>query len=228
MLKIGDFSKETGLSVKTLRYYDEIDLFKPSITEPFTGYRYYTENQLIDIEIIKELKKLDLSLDQIKEYLKTNDIRILTRKRIELEMQINKIVNFVNNEYKNYIIVEADYNRYILNNGLFQSRCPQALEVRDGNAKYYVIENNKEAIDDFVIYNNENWITLERRKFLDDGYLDLIINFLSNKNYKYITTYIPIEEEKIVNCIANKFNNITKEIVEQAGYKYIKYKINLY
>ena len=227
MLKIGDFSKKTGLSVKTLRYYDEISLFKPAINEPFTGYRYYTEDQLIDIELIKELKKLDLSLEQIKEYLKTNDIKILTRKRLELEKQISKIVNFVNNEYKNYTVIEADYNRYISNNGLFQSRCPQALEVRDGNAKYYVIENNIEAIDDFVIYNNDNWITIARRKFLDEGYMNIILNFLSKNNYKFITTYIPIEEEQIINQIENKFNNIEKEIVEQAGYQYIKYKINL-
>ena len=78
-----------------------------------------------------------------------------------------------------------------------------------------------------MIYNKDNWITIARRKFLDEGYMNIILNFLSKNNYKFITTYIPIEEEKIINQIENKFNNIEKEIVEQAGYQYIKYKINL-
>ena len=112
---------------------------------------------------------MDLSLEQIKDYIKTNDIKIITKKRSELEMKINKIEDFISGEYKKYMIYEADYNKYIENHGLFNSKCPQALEVRDGNAKYFVIELNKESIDDFVIYiNDENWITINRNKYLDD------------------------------------------------------------
>ena len=44
--KIGVFSKITGIPVKTLRYYDEIDLFKPSEIDLFSGYRYYKEEQI--------------------------------------------------------------------------------------------------------------------------------------------------------------------------------------
>lgn len=57
MLKIGDFSRKTGISTKTLKYYDELDLFKPEYIEFFTGYRYYTEKQIFDAMKIKELKK---------------------------------------------------------------------------------------------------------------------------------------------------------------------------
>ena len=42
MYKIGEFSALTGLSVKTLRYYDEINLLKPSNVDNYTNYRYYT------------------------------------------------------------------------------------------------------------------------------------------------------------------------------------------
>ena len=55
MYKIGDFSKATNTSIKTLRYYDEIDLLKPSYIDYFTGYRYYEKKQ---INIIKEIKAL--------------------------------------------------------------------------------------------------------------------------------------------------------------------------
>ena len=46
MLKIGDFAKLSRMSVKTLRYYDEMGLLKPAQVDRFTGYRYYSFDQL--------------------------------------------------------------------------------------------------------------------------------------------------------------------------------------
>ena len=65
MFKIGDFSRLSQVSVKTLRYYDEIGLLKPSEIDRFTGYRYYTAGQLSRLNRILLLKDLGLSLDQI-------------------------------------------------------------------------------------------------------------------------------------------------------------------
>ncbi len=65
MFKIGDFSKLSQVSVKTLRYYDEIGLLRPSETDRFTGYRYYTASQLSRLNRVLLLKDLGLSLDQI-------------------------------------------------------------------------------------------------------------------------------------------------------------------
>jgi len=56
--------------VKTLRYYDEIDLFKPSEIDRFTDYRYYTLDQLPRIHSIMALKELGLSLDEISQLLR--------------------------------------------------------------------------------------------------------------------------------------------------------------
>jgi DNA-binding transcriptional MerR regulator len=65
MFKIGDFSKLSQVSVKTLRYYDEIGLLKPIEIDRFTGYRYYSAGQLSRLNRILLLKDLGLSLDQI-------------------------------------------------------------------------------------------------------------------------------------------------------------------
>ncbi|HBK59780.1 MAG TPA: MerR family transcriptional regulator, partial [Firmicutes bacterium] len=65
MLKIGDFSRLSLVSVKTLRYYDELGLLKPSRVHDFTGYRYYTAEQLPRLNRILALKDLGLSLEQI-------------------------------------------------------------------------------------------------------------------------------------------------------------------
>jgi len=65
MLKIGDFSRLGRISVKALRYYDEIGLLKPVMVDQFTGYRYYTADQLLRLNRIIMLKNIGLSLDDV-------------------------------------------------------------------------------------------------------------------------------------------------------------------
>lgn len=65
MLKIGEFSKIAQVSIKTLRYYDQVGLLNPAHIDRFTGYRYYTLSQLERLNRILAMKDLDFSLDQI-------------------------------------------------------------------------------------------------------------------------------------------------------------------
>ncbi|NLX10526.1 MAG: MerR family transcriptional regulator [Chloroflexi bacterium] len=65
MLKIGIFARVSRVSIKTLRYYDEIGLLRPSEIDPWTGYRYYAVGQLARLNRILALKDLGLSLEQI-------------------------------------------------------------------------------------------------------------------------------------------------------------------
>jgi effector-binding domain-containing protein len=65
MIKIGDFSKLSLVSVKTLRYYDEMGLLQPVETDRSTGYRYYSLDQLPRLHRILALKDLGFSLEQI-------------------------------------------------------------------------------------------------------------------------------------------------------------------
>ena len=54
LYKIGEFAKLTNIPVKTLRYYDEINLLKPEEIDLFSGYRYYGDKQKEDLEIISD------------------------------------------------------------------------------------------------------------------------------------------------------------------------------
>jgi effector-binding domain-containing protein len=65
MYKIGDFSKISRVSVKTLRYYADIGLLPPAQVDPFTGYRYYDLDQLAGLNRILVLKGLGFSLEEI-------------------------------------------------------------------------------------------------------------------------------------------------------------------
>jgi DNA-binding transcriptional MerR regulator len=65
MIRIGDFSKLSRVSVKTLRFYDEMGLLKPIQVDRFTGYRYYEFDQLPRLYRILALKDLGFSLEEI-------------------------------------------------------------------------------------------------------------------------------------------------------------------
>jgi DNA-binding transcriptional MerR regulator len=65
MIRIGDFSKLSRVSVKTLRFYDEMGLLRPVEVDRFTGYRYYEFNQLPRLYRILALKDLGFSLEEI-------------------------------------------------------------------------------------------------------------------------------------------------------------------
>jgi len=72
MIRIGDFSKLSRVSVKTLRYYDDMDLIKPVYVDALTGYRFYEYHQLPRLNRILALKDLGFSLEEIGRLLAEN------------------------------------------------------------------------------------------------------------------------------------------------------------
>ena len=69
MFKIGDFSRLAQVSVRMLRHYDKLGLLTPSYTDKFTGYRYYTIDQLARLNRILALNGLGLTLQEIADLL---------------------------------------------------------------------------------------------------------------------------------------------------------------
>ena len=90
MFFIGEFSKLAKTSIRTLRYYDEADLFKPSFVED-NGYRYYSMEDFNKLVRILEFRELGFSINEIKEIFNGSDIKnaLLNRSR-EIENEISK------------------------------------------------------------------------------------------------------------------------------------------
>lgn len=65
MLKIGEFSKLSRVSVRMLRHYDDIGLLTPAYIDRFTDYRYYSESQLPTVCRITALKDMGFRLADI-------------------------------------------------------------------------------------------------------------------------------------------------------------------
>lgn len=91
MYRIGDVSKLTNLSVKTIRYYNEIGILIPEEVDIYTGYRYYGNKNLEQIKIITELKQAGFTLEEIKTYWNNFDDKKLLKKKEDLYQEINNV-----------------------------------------------------------------------------------------------------------------------------------------
>ncbi|MDR2998692.1 MAG: MerR family transcriptional regulator [Microbacterium sp.] len=84
---VGTFARLSGLSVHTLRHYDEIGLLVPERVDADTGYRYYTRTQLPRARRIASLRWIDMGLDDIRLVLdvpaRAEDVLVAHRARLE-------------------------------------------------------------------------------------------------------------------------------------------------
>jgi DNA-binding transcriptional MerR regulator len=73
MLTIGEFSRFTHLSVRTLRRYHDTGLLEPEAVDAATGYRYYSADQIPTAQVIHRLRELDVPLADVQRILRTLD-----------------------------------------------------------------------------------------------------------------------------------------------------------
>ena len=66
LLSIGDFSRMTFLSVKTLRHYHDVGLLEPAYVDDHSGYRYYRLDQVGPAQLIRRFRSLDLPVDDVR------------------------------------------------------------------------------------------------------------------------------------------------------------------
>lgn len=124
MYRIGEFSKLCQVSIKTLRYYDEIDLLKPEYIDAKSNYRFYTTEQLVKIHQIQSYRQIGMSINEIQLILRGKDEETIIKKREEeiteeikrLQEQLSR-VNFLKEEkdeeaYMNYHAILKEIPEY--------------------------------------------------------------------------------------------------------------------
>ena len=105
MFKIGDFSKLCRIPVSALRYYSDIGLLEPAEISSETGYRYYSLDQLPQLNRILALKDLGLSLEQIKDLL-SNELP-LSEMRGMLKLKANEMQQTIREQEAQLARVQA-------------------------------------------------------------------------------------------------------------------------
>ncbi len=100
-LSIGEFAKLTGTTVRTLQYYDSMDVLKPSYLDS-NNHRFYTEKDETRYYQVVALKKLGMSLNQINEFIKSDysdeDVNIIISRSIkQTNLEISKLEKTIKN-----------------------------------------------------------------------------------------------------------------------------------
>ena len=89
---ISQTAKMVDMTTETLRHYDRINLVKPCKTDEWTGYRYYSVQEIVRLNTIKALQCMDLTLAEIKEILEYSDfdkiIQLLKQAEMNAESKI--------------------------------------------------------------------------------------------------------------------------------------------
>ncbi|TQR21725.1 MerR family transcriptional regulator [Psychrobacillus vulpis] len=150
---IGEISRLFQVDIRTLRYYDTIDLFKPKFVDSATGYRYYSIEQFEQLNTILYLKSLNMPLKNIKLFLDNREIDkiLLLLKEQQLETE-KRIQEFTQIQQK------------------LENRIHQITDA--GNSK----ELNKIRKMDLP----EREIVLLKQKIYKDNNLEMLIRLLEN------------------------------------------------
>lgn len=145
-IKIKEFAELTGLSVRALQYYDEIDLLKPAYVNEY-GHRLYDSDSFSKIFIIISLKNMGMNLRVIHEYLNNNnfDIRIfieeekrrVERSIIDLQLRLMRLSRLGEQveEKKNITPDIIPLLSQIMNNTAISQEQMDSL-IKSGNKKY--------------------------------------------------------------------------------------------
>ncbi|MGN4123706.1 MerR family transcriptional regulator [Lysinibacillus sphaericus] len=113
MFPIGQFSRKTGVSIRTLRYYDEMNLLKPSYISE-TGRRFYENEDVITLQKITGLKTLGFSLKDIQQLMRQSQWDITESLEYQKEKLLHKLVDIKKNiELLEYTISLAQSNQVI-------------------------------------------------------------------------------------------------------------------
>ena len=109
-MNIGEAAKKSGLTVKTVRYYDEINLIKP-VKNKVTNYRQYTEAELAKLQFIGKARRFNFSIKECKELLSlyenqnrsSKEVKDITLTKIsEIDNKLKELKNYYRNKNKNY------------------------------------------------------------------------------------------------------------------------------
>ncbi|NJO78934.1 MAG: MerR family transcriptional regulator [Cyanobacteria bacterium RM1_2_2] len=137
-LKVGDLAKQTGVSVRTLHYYDEIGLLSPSHRTE-AGYRLYDEKDIIRLQQIVSLRQIGFSLEQIRECL---DQREFSPHRV-VQMHLSQLHEQITLQQQLYAHLEAISNQLQSTEAISIQEFIQLIEVTTMVGKYYTPEQQE-------------------------------------------------------------------------------------
>lgn len=237
MLTVKEVSKKTGVSIRTLHYYDSIDLLKPTKISD-NGYRLYDETALNYLQSILMYRELKFPLKSIKKIL--DNPKFDTKKALKeqirlLELQKEHIEKIISLAHKIQIEGEEKMDFKVFDNEEF-NQCANEVKEKWGNTSQYEeykIRNrsrqelegiNNRFMNIFTELGSLKHLSVEDEKvqekikslqeFITDNYYSCTKEILKGLGKMYVN------DERFRNNIDRAGGNGTAEFVNQAIYRY--------
>lgn len=212
---ISEIAKLSGVSVRTLHYYDEIGLLAPSLVVPETGYRYYDEDSLARLQQILFYRELDFPLKEIGEIMAASDYNkdeALKRQRELLKLKrdrLDKLIGLLDANLKGEN--EMSFNEFD-NTEIEAAKAKYAEEVkaRWGGTDAYA-QNQKKTAG----YSDDDW------KRVGDKMDELLKKFASHIGEDPEGSAVQTLVADWQAFITANYYDCTKEILAGLGQMYI-------
>ena len=208
---IKDFSVLTGVSVRTLRYYDEIGLLKPAFVDEFSSYRYYDEKSLLRMQEILFYRELDFSLKSISDILSSpnydKDTALLQQKEMLIlkKERIERLIDAIDSVRKGGSAMQA------FDNSEFEKYKAEAKE-KWGSTKAY-----SEYAEKTKDYSESKFDSLTEGMDAIMGEFADIMQMGKSPSEIEAQTLV----KKLQDYISENFYNCTKEILFGLGQMYV-------
>ena len=215
-MQIKEFAELTGVSVRTLHYYDEIGLLKPSEVDAQNGYRFYDEESLERMREILFYRELDFSLKTIAEILSSPEYdkqqalsrqrKLLLSKKERLEQLIAAIDSVEKGE--GFMKTNNDY-------GALKNKYAEEVKQRWGNTDEYKESQQRDT------------------DFSKAALFDAVFEVFAELNRSGVSPNdepAKVQVEKLQQCITDNFYTCTNEILAGLGQMYIadeRFKTNI-
>ena len=210
-MQIKEFAKFTGVSVRTLHYYDEIGLLRPAEVDKVTGYRFYNEQSLLRMQEILFFRELDFSLKSIGEMLSSPNYdkakalkeqkRLLKLKKERLE----RLIAAIEDAEKGENVMKA------FDNSEFETYKAEA-QARWGNTDAY-----KEHAEKTKNYSKDKWNSVVEEMGAIFGEFALCMKQGSTPDAEETQSLV----KKLQDYITENYYTCTKEILYGLGQMYV-------
>ena len=214
-MNIKKFSELTGVSVRTLHYYDEIGLLKPAFIDKQNSYRYYDENSLIRMQEILFYRELDFELKSIMKILSSKNYdkkkalseqkKLLTLKRDRIERMIIALEKAEKGETDMKAFSNKEYE---------QTRKKYEAEAKEkwGNTEAYKEQEKKTKN-----YSEDKWTEA------NGGLMAVFAEFAEckNKGFTPDSNEAQALANKLQKHISENYYTCTKEILKGLGQMYV-------
>lgn len=223
-MQIKEFAKLTGVSVRTLHYYDEIGLLKPAFVDEQNGYRFYDENSLLRMQEILFYRELDFPLKSILEILSSPDYdkqKALAEQRKLLELKkerLERIIDALDGATKGKVTMTAfDNSDYETARKQYEVEAKQ----RWGETDAY-----KEHQEKTADYSKDKW------QAVNDGLMEIFAKFAECKQNGHTADSDDAQAlvKELQTYITENYYTCTKDILAGLGLMYVadeRFKANI-